>query len=52
MPKKPITIADIVRIFGECEIQDERGIWLPFKVEEEDSIEKNDRSKQNTYPAT
>ena len=30
MPKKPITIADIVRIFGECEIQDERGIWMPI----------------------
>ena len=29
MPKKTITIADIVRIFGECEIQDERGIWMP-----------------------
>jgi len=29
MQKKPITIADIVRIFGECEIQDERGIWMP-----------------------
>ena len=30
MPNKPITIADIVRIFGECEIQDERGIWMPI----------------------
>ena len=30
MPKKPITIADIIRIFGECEIQDERGIWMPI----------------------
>ena len=30
MPKKQITIADIVRIFGECEIQDERGIWMPI----------------------
>ena len=30
MQKKPITIADIVRIFGECEIQDERGIWMPI----------------------
>ena len=30
MPKKPITIADIVRIFGECEIQDERGCWMPI----------------------
>jgi hypothetical protein len=29
MSKKSITIADIVRIFGECEIQDERGIWMP-----------------------
>ena len=29
MPKKTITIADIVRIFGECEVQDERGIWMP-----------------------
>ena len=29
MQKKPITIADIVRIFGECELQDERGIWMP-----------------------
>ena len=30
MPKKYITVADIVRIFGECEIQDERGIWVPI----------------------
>ena len=30
MPEKTITIADIVRIFGECEIQDERGIWMPI----------------------
>ena len=30
MQKKPITIADIVRIFGECEVQDERGIWMPI----------------------
>jgi len=30
MPKKPITIADIVRVFGKCEIQDERGIWMPI----------------------
>ena len=30
MQKKPITIADIVRIFGECELQDERGIWMPI----------------------
>ena len=29
MSKKSITIADIVRIFGECELQDERGIWMP-----------------------
>ena len=29
MQKKPITIADIVRVFGECELQDERGIWVP-----------------------
>ena len=29
MPKKTITIADIIRVFGECEIQDERGIWMP-----------------------
>ena len=33
MQKKPITIADIVRIFGECEIQDERGIWMPVIVD-------------------
>ena len=33
MQKKPITIADIVRIFGECEIQDERGIWMPITVD-------------------
>jgi hypothetical protein len=32
MQKKPITIADIVRIFGECEIQDERGIWMPINT--------------------
>ena len=30
MPKKTITIADIVREFGECEIQDERGIFVPI----------------------
>ena len=30
MPKKSITIADIVRVFGKCEIQDERGIWMPI----------------------
>ena len=30
MPRKPIAIADIVRVFGECELQDERGIWLPI----------------------
>ena len=33
MQKKPITIADIVRIFGECELQDERGIWMPVIVD-------------------
>ena len=33
MQKKPITIADIVRIFGECEIQDERGIWMPISTD-------------------
>ena len=45
MPKKRITIADIVRILGECEIQDERGIWLPLKpedYEEESTNECND----------
>jgi len=30
MPRKPITIADIVRVFGECELQDERGIFVPI----------------------
>tara|TARA_R100001530_G_scaffold136265_1_gene116099 strand:- start:2709 stop:3170 length:462 start_codon:yes stop_codon:yes gene_type:complete len=30
MPKKTITIADIVRVFGECELQDERGIFVPI----------------------
>ena len=30
MPRKTITIADIVRILGPCEIQDERGIFLPI----------------------
>ena len=34
MPKKRTTIADIVRILGECEVQDERGIWLPLKPED------------------
>jgi hypothetical protein len=29
MPKKTITLSDIIRVFGECEIQDERGIWMP-----------------------
>ena len=33
MQKKPITIVDIVRIFGECELQDERGIWMPVIVD-------------------
>jgi len=33
MVKKLITVADIVRIFGECEIQDERGIWMPVTEE-------------------
>jgi len=33
MQKKSITIADIVRIFGECELQDERGIWMPVIVD-------------------
>ena len=33
MPKKQITIADIVRICGECEVQDERGIWMPITEE-------------------
>ena len=30
MPKKLITTTDIVHIFGKCEIQDERGIWMPI----------------------
>jgi len=30
MGKKQITVTDIVRIFWECDIQDERGIWLPI----------------------
>ena len=33
MPKKQITIANIVRIFGECELQDERGVWMPITEE-------------------
>ena len=33
MSKKPITVADIVRIFGECEILDERGIFMPITEE-------------------
>ena len=33
MPKKSITIADIVRVFGQCEVQDERGIWMPITEE-------------------
>ena len=33
MVKKLITVADIVRIFGECELQDERGIWMPITEE-------------------
>ena len=42
MPKKRITLADIVRIFGECEVQDERGIWIPVKkVIEPEVITKN-----------
>ena len=42
MPKKRITIADIVRVFGECEIQDERGIWLPLKPEDYEEEEPTD----------
>ena len=30
MAEKTITVADIVRIFGPCEIQDERGIFVPI----------------------
>ena len=30
MQKKPITVADIIRVFGECELQDERGIFVPI----------------------
>jgi hypothetical protein len=30
MQKKPITVADIVRVFGKCEFQDERGIFVPI----------------------
>ena len=33
MVKKLITVADIVRIFGECEILDERGIFMPITEE-------------------
>ena len=33
MAKKHITVADIVRVFGECELQDERGIWMPITEE-------------------
>ena len=33
MSKKSITIADIVRILGECELQDERGIWMPISTD-------------------
>ena len=40
MPKKTITIADIVRVFGECYVQDERGIWLPVKIEKEEEEEE------------
>ena len=29
MPKKQITLSNIIQILGECEIQDERGIWMP-----------------------
>ena len=30
MPKKQITLSKIIQIFGECEIQDERGIFMPI----------------------
>ena len=30
MVKKHITTADIIHIFGECELQDERGIFVPI----------------------
>ena len=36
MPKKQIKIADIVRIFGECEVQDERGIWIPITISDDE----------------
>ena len=39
MPKKTITIADIVRVLGECELQDRRGIWLPIKKVKEEKEE-------------
>tara|TARA_Y100000310_G_C20625140_1_gene785422 strand:- start:565 stop:1116 length:552 start_codon:yes stop_codon:yes gene_type:complete len=42
MPKKPITIADIVRVFGECELLDERGIFLPIN-------KKGRKNKEHDY---
>lgn len=53
MPKKRITIADIVRILGECEIQDERGIWLPLKPEDyEEESSQTHQNKQKTCSST
>ena len=50
MPKKPITIADIVRVFGECELQDERGIWMPItKPPEIDTYYSRTKNEDGTF---
>ena len=51
MPKKQITIADIVRILGECEVQDERGVWMPitedYKKDKFDILVKRKETNEN-----
>ena len=50
MPKKTITVADIVRVFGECEIQDERGIWMPIiKPPEIDTYYSRTKNEDGTF---
>tara|TARA_R100000808_G_C2149309_1_gene157688 strand:- start:23 stop:643 length:621 start_codon:yes stop_codon:yes gene_type:complete len=51
MPKKQITLSKIIQIFGECEIQDERGIFMPlvedWKEEKYDIVVKYSETAEN-----
>ena len=51
MPKKQITLSNIIQIFGECEIQDERGIFMPlvedWKEEKYDIVVKYSETTEN-----